>query len=115
MCLNLENWKTAFLHGPVKGPRSDLTVSTGHGCDDELQGAPISVSDTSVIYAIVWDILFSLYIIYLLIPKRYAITKTHLFADGQRYDWNNLRFPKKQPKTHHVAMVAGEYLVHFHR
>ena len=72
-----------------------------------LPWALISVSDTSVIYAIVWDILLSLHIIYLLIPKRYAITKTHLFADGQRYDWNNLRFPKKQPKKRIMLLRRG--------
>jgi hypothetical protein len=34
----------------------------------------------------------------LLIPKRYAVTKTHLFTDGQRYEWSRLKLQKRQPK-----------------
>ena len=63
-----------------------------------LPWALISLSKTPIIYAIVWDILLALHIISLLVPKRYAVTSTHLFADGQRYEWSKLRLAKKQPK-----------------
>ena len=43
----------------------------------------------------------------LLIPKRYAVTSTHLFADGQRYEWNRLRLAKKQPKKRIMLLRKG--------
>lgn len=63
-----------------------------------LPWALVGVSNTPEIYAIVWDILLSLHIISLLVPKRYAITQTHLFADGQRYEWSRLKLANKQPR-----------------
>ena len=51
----------------------------------------VEISNTPIIYPIIWDILLSLHLISLLIPKRYAITQTHLFADGQRYEWKRLK------------------------
>lgn len=56
------------------------------------------VSDTPTSYILVWDALLALHMISLLIPKRYAVTKTHLFADGQRYEWSRLKLQKRQPK-----------------
>ena len=41
-----------------------------------------SFSDTPITYVIIWDVLLGVHIISLLVPKRYAITSTHLFADG---------------------------------
>ena len=67
----------------------------------------ISISNTPIIYGIIWDILLSLHIIYLLIPKRYAVTSTHLFADGQRYEWKKLRLSKRQPKRRIMLLRKG--------
>jgi len=72
-----------------------------------LPWALIGASDTSAWYAIVWDVLLSLHIISLLIPKRYAITRTHLFADGQRYDWNRLRLSRRQPARRIMLLRKG--------
>ena len=72
-----------------------------------LPWALISISKTSIIYGIIWDILLALHIIYLLLPKRYAVTSTHLFADGQRYEWSNLRLAKKQPKRRIMLLRKG--------
>jgi hypothetical protein len=72
-----------------------------------LPWALISLSNTSIIYGIIWDILLALHIIYLLIPKRYAVTSTHLFADGQRYDWKKLRLSKRQPKRRIMLLRKG--------
>ena len=55
-------------------------------------------SSTSMVWIIIWDLLLSLHLISILVPKRYAITATHLFADGQRYEWERLRYPARQPK-----------------
>jgi len=72
-----------------------------------LPWALISLSNTSIIYGIIWDILLALHIIYLLIPKRYAVTSTHLFADGQRYEWKKLRLAKRQPKQRIMLLRKG--------
>ena len=66
-----------------------------------------SFSDTPIIYVIVWDILLALHIISLLVPKRYAVTSTHLFADGQRYEWNRLVLAKRQPKYRIMLLRKG--------
>ena len=72
-----------------------------------LPWALISLSKTSVIYGVIWDLLLALHIIYLLIPKRYAVTSTHLFADGQRYEWSRMRLSKKQPKRRIMLLRKG--------
>ena len=63
-----------------------------------LPWALAEASSTVIWWVILWDILLALHIISLMIAKRYAITSTHLFADGQRYDWQLLRMPISQPK-----------------
>ena len=72
-----------------------------------LPWALISLSKTPIIYGIIWDCLLGLHIIYLLVPKRYAVTSTHLFADGQRYEWSRLRLAKKQPKRRIMLLRKG--------
>lgn len=72
-----------------------------------LPWALIGASDTSIIYVIVWDVLLSLHLISLLVPKRYAVTRTHLFADGQRYDWQRLRLARKQPARRIMLLRKG--------
>mgnify|MGYP003309542137 FL=1 len=72
-----------------------------------LPWALLEASNTPAIYAILWDVLLSLHLISLLIPKRYAITSTHLFADGQRYPWDRLRLAKRQPKRRIMLLRNG--------
>jgi hypothetical protein len=72
-----------------------------------LPWALLSASDTSIWYAVVWDALLSLHLISLLIPKRYAVTRTHLFADGQRYDWKRLRLQQRQPTRRIMLLRKG--------
>ena len=67
----------------------------------------VGISNTSIYYPIVWDLLLALHLISLLIPKRYAVTRTHLFADGQRYEWKRLKLPKKQPKKRIMLLRKG--------
>tara|TARA_Y100000022_G_C13249243_1_gene376369 strand:- start:966 stop:1544 length:579 start_codon:yes stop_codon:yes gene_type:complete len=72
-----------------------------------LPWALIGASDTSYWYAIIWDILLSFHLISLLIPKRFAVTRTHLFADGQRYDWKRLRLQRRQPARRIMLLRKG--------
>lgn len=67
----------------------------------------VEISDTPIIYPIIWDILLALHLISLLIPKRYAITKTHLFADGQRYEWKRLNLSKSKTKKRIILLRKG--------
>lgn len=72
-----------------------------------LPWALLSASETSFWYAVMWDVLLSLHLISLLIPKRYAVTRTHLFADGQRYDWRRLRLQHRQPARRIMLLRKG--------
>ena len=67
----------------------------------------VEISGTSYIWALIWDVLLSLHLISLLIPKRYAVSRTHLFADGQRYSWERLKLAKKQPKRRIMLLRKG--------
>ena len=72
-----------------------------------LPWALLEASETPIIYAVLWDVFLALHLISLLIPKRYAITATHLFADGQRYPWERLRLAKRQPKRRIMLLRNG--------
>jgi len=72
-----------------------------------LPWALLSASNTPVLYAILWDVFLGLHLVSLLVPKRYAVTPTHLFADGQRYEWSRLKMPKKQPKSRIMLLRMG--------
>ena len=65
------------------------------------------LSNTPMIWVWIWDVLLAIHLISLLIPKRYAVTSTHLFADGQRYEWNRLRLAKKQPRRRIMLLRKG--------
>ena len=81
-----------------------------HYCAAAMMALPwalVKLSNTSATYVIIWDILLALHLISLLVPKRYAITTTHLFADGQRYPWSMLKLAKKQPKRRIMLLRKG--------
>jgi len=67
----------------------------------------LSASNTPILYAILWDVFLGLHLVSLLVPKRYAVTPTHLFADGQRYEWSRLKMPTKQPKSRIMLLRMG--------
>ena len=67
----------------------------------------VEISNTPILYPIIWDILLSLHLISLLIPKRYAVTKTHLFADGQRYEWKRLKLSKSKTQRRIILLRKG--------
>ena len=96
-------WKSEGVHEMVRqwgnlGSMAAMMV---------LPWALIEVSNTPVMYAVAWDVFLSLHLISLLVPKRYAITSTHLFADGQRYPWHRLRLAKRQPKRRIMLLRNG--------
>ena len=72
-----------------------------------LPWALAELSNTPTIYVWLWDILLALHIISLLVPKRYAITATHLFADGQKYEWSRLKLSNIQPKRRIMLLRKG--------
>jgi hypothetical protein len=67
----------------------------------------VELSNTPIFYPILWDALLSLHLISLLIPKRYAVTKTHLFADGQRYEWKRLKLSKSKTQRRIILLRKG--------
>ncbi|MDP6870492.1 MAG: hypothetical protein QGI21_06965 [Candidatus Poseidoniaceae archaeon] len=67
----------------------------------------VEVSDTPEIWVWIWDGLLAVHLISLMIPKRYAVTNTHLFADGQRYEWQRLKLSKHQPRKRIMLLRRG--------
>ena len=67
----------------------------------------VGVSNTNPAYAVAWDVCLTLYFVSLLVPKRYAVTRTHAFADGQRYDWQRLKLARRQPTRRIMLLRKG--------
>ena len=67
-------------------------------------------SGTNEIYIVLFDILLFIHLISLLIPKRYAITRTHLFADGHSYSWNYFRELKWKKSQRLILQRKGWWL-----
>ena len=65
------------------------------------------MSDTSPLWAVAWDALLLLHLVGLLVPKRYAVTRTHLIADGQRYAWERLKLADRQPRRRIMSLRRG--------
>lgn len=55
-------------------------------------------TQTSVRMVVVFDILLGIHMAGMVIPKRYAASRTHLFCDGQKHEWEGLRLALKQPR-----------------
>ncbi len=72
-----------------------------------LPWALAELSNTPTIWVWLWDILLALHLISLLLPKRYAVTTTHLFADGQKYEWSRLKLAKRQPRKRIMLLRKG--------
>ncbi|MBT4059281.1 MAG: hypothetical protein HOE69_03130 [Euryarchaeota archaeon] len=52
----------------------------------------IESSGTPEIAVILYDILLAMHCMWLMMSKRYAVSRTHLFADGFQYSWEGLRW-----------------------
>ncbi|MBJ24437.1 MAG: hypothetical protein CMB64_07200 [Euryarchaeota archaeon] len=50
-----------------------------------------SLSFTPIVLILIFDLFLLILIFTMLLPKRYAITKTSVFADGQRLDWAKIK------------------------
>ncbi len=66
-----------------------------------------ATTDTSTWVVVVFDVLLFIHLIGMILPKRYAVTKTHLFSDGQRHEWDNLRLALKQPRGRILLQRKG--------
>jgi len=64
-------------------------------------------SDTSITWVIIWDALLAFHTVSILWPKRYAVTSTHLFADGARFEWSRLKMARKQPRSRIMLLRKG--------
>ena len=49
-------------------------------------------SGTPIWWLALFDLLLGLHCVWLVLPKRYAITRTHLFVDGFEHSWDSLRW-----------------------
>ena len=65
------------------------------------------ISETPTTWIYIWDGLLFLHLLSLFLSKRYAVTSTHLFADGQRYEWERLRLPKHQSRHRIILLRKG--------
>lgn len=52
----------------------------------------VESSFTPILAVVAFDILLGLHCIWLMLPKRYAVSRTHLFADGFEVSWESLRW-----------------------
>lgn len=52
----------------------------------------VQISETPIWAIILFDALLALHSVWLMAPKRYAVTQTHLFADGFHVCWSRLRW-----------------------
>ena len=56
---------------------------------------------------ITFDVLLFAHLVGMLMPKRYAVTRTHLFTDGQTHEWQGLRLALKQPRGRIILHRKG--------
>lgn len=56
-------------------------------------------SGTSIGWVVTFDVLLMCLGIGMVLPKRYAVTRTHLFVDGHEVPWSRLRLAKRQPSN----------------
>ena len=50
-----------------------------------------SLSFTPILLIIIFDLFLLILVFTMVLPKRYAITKTSVFADGQRLNWQKIK------------------------
>ncbi len=67
-------------------------------------------SGTPLGWLVVFDGLLAIHCITLLLPKRYALTRDRLWADGIRYDWNNLAWKGWKGGSRVVLFRKGWWL-----
>jgi hypothetical protein len=64
-------------------------------------------SHTSQHWVIIFDVILSIHGLWLLVPKRYAITRDALWVDGFRVDWNRLWWTGHKPGSLIVLQRKG--------
>ena len=67
-------------------------------------------SGTEEEFVLLFDMLLLLHCVWLIIPKRYAITSTHLFVDGMQYSHAGLRYTGWKGGTRVVLQRRGWWI-----
>lgn len=67
-------------------------------------------SDTPTHMVVLFDLLLGLHCVWLMLPKRYAVTRTHLFADGFQYSWDGLSWKGWSGSNRMVLQRKGWWL-----
>ena len=81
-------WETNSTREVLRNGTSLVTL----GIMMALPWAFVNSSSTPEIAVVIYDILLLLHCVWLMLPKRYAISKTHLFADGFEVSWDSLHW-----------------------
>ena len=68
-------------------------------------------SGTPYWIVITFDILLGLHIIGMLVPKRHAVTSTHLHVDGHSIPWSALKPTRRQKKARIVLLRKGWWIL----
>ena len=68
-------------------------------------------SGTPTWLVITFDVLLALHIIGMLVPKRHAITSTHLHVDGHSIPWTSLQPAKRQKMARIVLQRKGWWVL----
>ena len=67
-------------------------------------------SGTPMWWLLLFDGLLALHCVWLVLPKRYAITRTHLFVDGFEHAWESLRWGGWEGGSRIVLQRRGWWL-----
>ena len=67
-------------------------------------------SETPIWWLLLFDGLLALHCVWLVLPKRYAITRTHLFVDGFEHAWESLRWGGWEGGSRIVLQRRGWWL-----
>jgi len=68
-------------------------------------------SGTPIWLVLTFDVLLALHILGMLVPKRHAITSTHLHVDGHSIPWASLQPAKRQKKARIVLQRKGWWVL----
>ncbi len=99
-------WQTNLEHEVVRDIPGVITM----GVMMALPWFLSSESGTSTWLVVLFDVLLFLHVIGMLLPKRYAITKTHLFVDGHILPWSALKMSTRKSKNRIILQRKGWWI-----
>ncbi len=107
----LENGGFAWSSGSENELTRDIPGLLTMGAMMALPWFFAEQSGTPYWIIITFDILLSLHIVGMLVPKRHAITSTHLHVDGHSIPWSALKPSKRQKKARIVLQRKGWWIL----